>query len=67
VRRLFWNQWTIMGSTMGNDAEFAAMTAEFSAGTLSAVVDSVHKIEDGVEAYRRLQSGEQFGKVVVEV
>ncbi|MDQ6611465.1 MAG: zinc-binding dehydrogenase, partial [Gemmatimonadota bacterium] len=22
VRRMFWNQWTLMGSTMGNDAEF---------------------------------------------
>ena len=25
VRRLFWNQWTILGSTMGNDAEFDAV------------------------------------------
>jgi NADPH:quinone reductase-like Zn-dependent oxidoreductase len=25
VRRMFWNQWTLMGSTMGNDAEFDAI------------------------------------------
>ena len=31
VRRLFWNQWTIMGSTMGSDAEFAAIVAELRA------------------------------------
>jgi NADPH:quinone reductase-like Zn-dependent oxidoreductase len=67
VRRLFWNQWSIMGSTMGNDEEFAAMTAEFVAGRLHAVVDSVHPLAQGGDAYRRLQSGEQFGKVVVEV
>ena len=30
VRRLFWNQWTIMGSTMGNDAEFDAVADEFA-------------------------------------
>ena len=35
VRRLFWNQWNILGSTMGNDAEFAAIAAELSAGRLS--------------------------------
>ena len=67
VRRLFWNQWTIMGSTMGNDEEMAAATAEFSAGRLRAVIDSVFPLERGAEAYARLQSGEQFGKVVVEI
>ncbi|MEO6445502.1 MAG: zinc-binding dehydrogenase [Gemmatimonadaceae bacterium] len=67
VRRLFWNQWTIMGSTMGNGDEMAAVTAEFAAGRLHAVVDSIHPLEHGAEAYARLQSGCQFGKVVVEI
>ena len=67
VRRLFWNQWTIMGSTMGNDEELAAAATEFSAGRLRAVVDSVFPLDRGVEAYARLQSGQQFGKVVVEI
>ncbi|MEP7381713.1 MAG: zinc-binding dehydrogenase, partial [Gemmatimonadota bacterium] len=67
VRRLFWNQWTIMGSTMGNEAEFSAVTAEFSAGRLHAIVDSVHPMEHATDAYERLQSGKQFGKVVVEI
>ena len=30
VRRLFWNQWSILGSTMGNDAEFAAVVEHFA-------------------------------------
>ncbi|MBI3790895.1 MAG: zinc-binding dehydrogenase [Gemmatimonadetes bacterium] len=67
VRRLFWNQWTIMGSTMGTDAEYAAIAAEFVAGRLRPTVDSVHPIEDGRAAYARLESGAQFGKVVLEV
>lgn len=65
VRRLFWNQWTIMGSTMGNEEEFAAAAAAFGAGKIHSVVDSVHGIEQGRDAYARLMSGEQFGKVVV--
>ena len=65
VRRLFWNQWTIMGSTMGSEGEFAAATAAFADGRLHAVVDSVHALERAADAYQRLQSGAQFGKVVV--
>ena len=67
VRRLFWNQWTIMGSTMGNDAEFDAMTAEFRAGRLMPVIDSVHELRDGRRAFDRLASGAQFGKVVIRL
>ena len=67
VRRLFWNQWTISGSTMGNDAEFDAIVAELRAGRLMPVVDSVFALSDGRAAFERLQSGQQFGKVVVRV
>lgn len=67
VRRLFWNQWTIMGSTMGNEAEFAAAADAFTAGQLHAVVDSVTPFERARDAYARLQSGAQFGKVVLEL
>jgi NADPH:quinone reductase-like Zn-dependent oxidoreductase len=67
VRRLFWNQWTIMGSTMGNDAEFDAVTEELRAGRLLPPVDCVFNLEHGREAMQRLQSGAQFGKVVVRV
>ena len=67
VRRLFWNQWSIMGSTMGSDAEFDAVTAELRAGRLRPPVDSVWPIEEGRRAYERLASGEHFGKVVLRV
>lgn len=65
VRRLFWNQWTIMGSTMGSDAEYDAVIDEFVSGRITPVVDSVFPLEQGAEAIARLQSGKQFGKVVV--
>lgn len=67
VRRMFWNQWTLMGSTMSNEAEFAAVMDEFVAGRLTMPVDSVFPLEEGVQAFRRLESGRQFGKVVLEV
>ncbi|MEA3245050.1 MAG: zinc-binding dehydrogenase [Gemmatimonadota bacterium] len=67
VRRLFWNQWTLMGSTMSSEAEFAAVMDEFVAGRLTMPVDSVFPLEQGRQAFERLASGRQFGKVVLEV
>jgi NADPH:quinone reductase-like Zn-dependent oxidoreductase len=67
VRRMFWNQWTLMGSTMGNDAEFDAMTAHFRTGALLPPVDSVWSLDEAAQGYARLQSGQQFGKVVIRV
>jgi NADPH:quinone reductase-like Zn-dependent oxidoreductase len=67
VRRLFWNQWSILGSTMGNDAEFDAVVAELIAGRVLVPVDSVYELADGRAAFERLASGDQFGKVVVRV
>jgi NADPH:quinone reductase-like Zn-dependent oxidoreductase len=67
IRRLFWNQWDIMGSTMGNDSEFDSIATEFAAGRLTPLVDSVFDISQGRQAFERLQSGQQFGKIVVRI
>ena len=67
VRKMFWNQWTLMGSTMGSDAEFAAIVDELRAGRLYPPIDSEFPLEDGRRAFERLASGKQFGKVVVTV
>jgi len=67
VRRLFWNQWSILGSTMGNDAEFATVVELFRQGRLRPPVDRVFDLDDGRAAFERMQNGEQFGKLVVRI
>jgi NADPH:quinone reductase-like Zn-dependent oxidoreductase len=67
VRRLFWNQWSILGSTMGNDAEFEAIVRELHHDRLVPVVDSVWSLAEGRAAFERLDSAEQFGKVVISL
>lgn len=67
VRRLFWNQWSILGSTMGTEAEFEAVTAEFTSGRLTAVVDTSFPLAQGRDAFERMERGEQFGKIVLRV
>jgi NADPH:quinone reductase-like Zn-dependent oxidoreductase len=67
VRKLFWNQWSIMGSTMGNDAEFDAIVGELRNGALLPPVDSVFPLREGRAAFERLAAAEQFGKVVISI
>jgi NADPH:quinone reductase-like Zn-dependent oxidoreductase len=67
VRRLFWNQWSILGSTMGNDAEFDAITGELAAGRLRPPVDRVYPLTEGRDAFARLEDAAQFGKIVLSI
>ena len=67
VRRLFWNQWSILGSTMASESEFRAAVDEVVAGRITMPVDSVVPLERGREAFQRVMSGKQFGKVVIRV
>ncbi|MDQ3698926.1 MAG: zinc-binding dehydrogenase [Gemmatimonadota bacterium] len=67
LRRLFWNQWTIMGSTMGNDTEFDAITGALADGKLLPPVDSVFPLAEGRAAFERLSAADQFGKLVLQV
>ena len=67
LRRLFWNQYTIMGSTMGNAAEYREMVRVLGTGELRPIVDRVYPLDEARAAFERLEKGEQLGKVVVEV
>jgi NADPH:quinone reductase-like Zn-dependent oxidoreductase len=67
LRRLFWHQWSILGSTMGSRREFGEVVRLAGEGKLWPVVDSVVPLADGASAYQRMQRGEQTGKLVIEV
>ena len=67
LRRLFWFQWSLLGSSMGTSTEFAEIVALGNAGKLRPAIDSVFPLARGPDAYQRLASGQQFGKLVLEV
>jgi NADPH2:quinone reductase len=67
VRRVFWNQLSILGSTMGDSAEFAAMLEAVVAGGIEPVVDRVLPLRDARAALQRLSQAEQFGKIVIDI
>ena len=66
VRLIFWNQLSILGSTMGGRTDWRAMVRAVEAGRLRPVVDLVVPLDRGREAYERLAGGAQFGKIVLE-
>ena len=67
VRRVFWKQIAILGSTMGNREEFAAMLAVVDDGAIRPIVDEVFPLAEARSALERLERAEQFGKVVIDI
>jgi NADPH:quinone reductase-like Zn-dependent oxidoreductase len=67
VRRLFWAQISIHGSTMCNEDEFRAMLGVVAAGGLPPVIDTTFPLDQTAAAFRRLQNAEQFGKLVIDI
>jgi NADPH:quinone reductase-like Zn-dependent oxidoreductase len=64
LARVFWNQLSVLGSTMGDMNEFREVVSLFKSG-MEPVIDSVHDVDDAASAFARLESGDQFGKIVL--
>ena len=67
LRTLFWRQASIRGSTMASASEFAAMYSHLSEGRFRPIVDRSFPLAEGREAFRRFESEELFGKVVLRL
>ena len=63
---IFWKQLSILGSTMGNTAEFRAMLAFVAKHQIQPVIDTVFALSDGTAALKYMESGQQFGKIVLK-
>ncbi|MEI6667564.1 MAG: zinc-binding dehydrogenase, partial [Acidobacteriota bacterium] len=66
VRKLFWKQISILGSTMGTAAEFGAMLELFARG-LAPVVDQVWPLAETAAAHAHMDRAGQFGKIVLSI
>ncbi len=65
LTRLYWNQLAILGCTMGDMTEFREVLSLLTSGAITPVIDRVVDAAEAPEAFRRLESGEQFGKIVL--
>ena len=67
LHRVWWKQLTVLGSTMGTREDFLGAYALVRDGRVSVHVDSVYPLREAAAAHARLESGEQLGKVVLEI
>jgi NADPH:quinone reductase-like Zn-dependent oxidoreductase len=67
LRFLFSRQLSILGSYMGTKNEFAIVLKLVATGKLKPVVDRIFPLAECRAAHEYLESGAQFGKVVLSV
>jgi NADPH:quinone reductase-like Zn-dependent oxidoreductase len=65
--RLWWKQLTIYGSTMGMPSDFEAAYELVRTRRARIHLDSVYPLEQAARAHEHLESGAQFGKVVLRI
>ncbi len=65
--RLWWKQLVVYGSTMGMPSDFEGAYDLVRSGRARVHVDSVFPLADAAKAHERLESGAQFGKVVLAI
>jgi NADPH:quinone reductase-like Zn-dependent oxidoreductase len=66
LRRIFFLQQQILGSTMGTREELESLLRFVTERQIRPVVDSVYGFSEVRRAFARLASGEVFGKVVLD-
>ena len=66
-RFIFGKHLSIIGSTMSTQQEFTQVMELVFVGKLKPVVDRVYPLQEARQAQARLESGEQMGKVVLEI
>jgi NADPH:quinone reductase-like Zn-dependent oxidoreductase len=67
LHRIWWKQLTILGSTMGTKADFEGAFELVTSRRARPVVDSVFPLAEARAAHERMESGEQFGKIVLQI
>lgn len=64
--RMFWNQLTLQGSTMGNDNEFREMIRFISEKKIRPVVDSVRPFKEIKSAFDDIARSSKTGKLIIK-
>ena len=65
IRRVFWRQLSILGSTMGSPAEYREVMRLVFEGRLSPVIHEVMPLSEARRAHELLEAGAVFGKIVL--
>jgi zinc-binding alcohol dehydrogenase/oxidoreductase len=67
LHRIWWKQLTIVGSTMGTQADFRAVYELVASGRAKPVVDRVFPLAEAAAAHEHLEAGRQLGKIILKI
>lgn len=67
IRKLFWKQLKLFGSTMGSDKDFMDMLDFMDTNEVKPVIDSVFELDDVHTAFRKMSEAKQLGKIVIKI
>ena len=67
LRQVFWNQLSIIGSTMGSRRDWRELVAAVEMHQIKPVVDTVLPLVEGRAAYERMEQAGQFAKIVLSI
>ena len=67
LHRIWWKQLTVLGSTMGTQADFQAVYELVASGRAEPVVDQAFPLAEAAAAHEHLEAGRQLGKVVLTI
>ena len=67
ARKVYWNQLTIKGSTMGSDGDFLQMVDFVKNKQIVPIIDQIFELKDSVAAFERMKAGQQMGKIVIRI
>jgi NADPH:quinone reductase-like Zn-dependent oxidoreductase len=67
IRPFYSGQFTLLGTTMGSPSDFLALLRAIDGGRWTPAIDSVRPLAEAASAHERLESGEHFGKLVLEI
>jgi len=67
MRKVFFRQLHLVGSTMGSPEDFAAMLDMVNEHEIRPVVDEAFALSDGNKALEKMNVSSQFGKLVLRV
>lgn len=66
-RKIFWKQISVLGTTMGSPADFAAMIDLAVRKAIHPVIGDVFPLDRAGDAFALMEKGGQFGKIVVRI
>jgi zinc-binding alcohol dehydrogenase/oxidoreductase len=65
MRKVFWRQLSLLGTTMGSPRDWSGMIEYVARRRIRPILSATYPLDRADEAFALMERGEQFGKIVV--